>query len=480
MTGAVILRMVVGVVPACMALVPPSSVRMEARVVRSLPGGGWMVAGGMRNPGRGDEDILVLHLSRGGTVRWARVFGSSRQEEIRDGVATRWGTVWVGMAEQPPRTRAAGASDALAFSLDERGGIRWVRLWGGPGEDVATAVAVGPEGRIWVAGFSFRRVDGANLPHLFVAVLHPEDGRVLLSRRFRIPHASAWLRPRRMVPDPSGGFWLLGEISPKGKEDADLWVVRLDGEGMPRGMIRLVGEGRQMARDGVPDGEGGVFILGNVRRFRGSLMEKDDLLLLHMDGKGEVSWMLRLGTPGVDNGEGVVRIGDRLLGVGWTRGVGGRGEGLLFEVDAAGTTWRAWTLGGSREDRLRAVATRENRWMAAGWTLSYGTPPFRFTPSLWVVSGEVSGKRCHGCGTPVGLRAYPATYRMVSVAFSSEWRWPAWLARWLSPDLQAALEPLIRWVYRKGETAVFGEGREETLAVRSLALIPYRCDGAQP
>ncbi len=460
----------------CQAFQTDPPAKLEARVVRVLPDGDIVVAGMLRKATRTERDMLLLRLSGKGTIRWVRAVQSGRNDEVWDGVLVDGDGIWVGSVEGSPRTRAFGSTDAVAFRTDGKGNIRWVRVWGESGEDVATAVTKSPDGKVWVAGTSFRRVEGARLPHLFVVALKAENGKLLLSRRYLVAHASAWLRVHRMVADPSGGFWLVGAISPKGKEDADLWVVRLDDQGRPRWMERLGGEGRQMARDAVPDGKGGVFILGNVRKFRGVLVEKDDILLLHMDSQGDVTWMGRFGTTGVDQGEGLARVGHSLVGVGWSRGAGGRGEGLVFRIREDGSDLVMWKAGGSREDRWLRVASRKSGgWIMAGWTLSWGTPSYAFTRALWVGSAAPEGRGCVGCGEPMDFQIYQGSYELFSVDFVSEWRWPQWAARWLAPSWRAALEPLARWVFRKGEREIFGEGREGRLSVHSLALTPAPC-----
>lgn len=117
----------------------------------------------------GRSDLFVLALDAEGRARWGRTLGGEGADfgesiaATADGGAVavgRWrGTVDLDPGPERDERSAAGRTDGLALRLDAAGVARWVRAFGGPGLDVASSVAVAPDGSVAITGGCEGEVD---------------------------------------------------------------------------------------------------------------------------------------------------------------------------------------------------------------------------------------------------------------------------------------------------------------------------------
>lgn len=104
------------------------------------------------------SDVFVASHDSVGNHRWSRRIGSEGPDRAFDlALDPRGGVVLAGESGGPVETDATptewnGGGDMLVVSLDPTGRLRWARAFGGAGDDYAVAVAVGPDGRVYVMG----------------------------------------------------------------------------------------------------------------------------------------------------------------------------------------------------------------------------------------------------------------------------------------------------------------------------------------
>jgi hypothetical protein len=106
-----------------------------------------------------DSDLVVAKLSGQGSQIWSRVFGGC-QSDHGDAVAVAPdGAVYVagdfsGSDSQfgDLTVSSTGKADAFVARLDSDGNIEWVRTLGGDRQDYANALAVDSAGNVWAAG----------------------------------------------------------------------------------------------------------------------------------------------------------------------------------------------------------------------------------------------------------------------------------------------------------------------------------------
>ncbi|MFZ4517832.1 MAG: hypothetical protein ACOYOP_05565 [Microthrixaceae bacterium] len=92
----------------------------------------------------GERDALVLRVDDGGTVRWARQFGSAGSDEATGAAAAPDGdALAAGSTSEAGRVPGLGGNDAWVARFDPSGNQRWLTPFGTPGTDRAAAVAIG-------------------------------------------------------------------------------------------------------------------------------------------------------------------------------------------------------------------------------------------------------------------------------------------------------------------------------------------------
>lgn len=114
-----------------------------------------------RVAGEGRRIMFVASYAAQGQVRWVNTatstagFGVSGTAVTVDsrGACLVSGNFNVGMAIEDRSLQAAGEADAyLARLSSATGRLQWLRQAGGPGTDVATALATDPQGNVYLAG----------------------------------------------------------------------------------------------------------------------------------------------------------------------------------------------------------------------------------------------------------------------------------------------------------------------------------------
>jgi len=122
--------------------------------------GGTVNMDGVNLTAQGGDDILITKYSSGGTLLWAKSFGSTGADNAK-GVATdQTGNVYVtgffnATVNFGPGNNltSAGSDDIFVLKLDPSGNVVWARRFGGTGSDQGTAVAALPDGgAIFVVG----------------------------------------------------------------------------------------------------------------------------------------------------------------------------------------------------------------------------------------------------------------------------------------------------------------------------------------
>ena len=130
------------------------TIAADGSIVTSIDtAGGWSV-GGVDLPASSDRDTVLLRLDRDGTVGWARAVGgrgAQRGKAIAigdDGTIAFGGDASGELVVGDEVVDLPGARrDAWVSSWTPAGALRWVRAWGGPGDDLSKGLVVGAGGR---------------------------------------------------------------------------------------------------------------------------------------------------------------------------------------------------------------------------------------------------------------------------------------------------------------------------------------------
>jgi uncharacterized delta-60 repeat protein len=124
----------------------------SANGIALLPSGDAVLAGYTMSFGAGKKDLHVLRIAPDRSIRWVKSYGGSRDEAAQAVVVTADGNPLVcGTTE----SEGAGNKDLWLLSLDAASGEkRWARTHGGTGDEKGDSLALGPDGAIYITGYT--------------------------------------------------------------------------------------------------------------------------------------------------------------------------------------------------------------------------------------------------------------------------------------------------------------------------------------
>lgn len=231
-----------------------------------------------RLPARRHEPGFALSFTPDGASRWATSWGAGGESVAAAALAPDGGVVIVGSRERRGGDASWGGEDSDGFlvRLDRAGETLWTVALGGPRWDQAHAVAVSPDGTIWVAGtFAGTMTLGASTlvsaggDDGFVASFGP-DGQARSARRLGGAEDDA-ITSVAVTSDGAVAVagWFEGRIAVGGDRlvsagPADELVAVLDPRGVWRWARQRGGDGFDGATALAALPDGGLLVAGDA------------------------------------------------------------------------------------------------------------------------------------------------------------------------------------------------------------------------
>lgn len=357
----------------------------------------------------------------------------------------------------------------------------WMKTYGFPGYDTATAVTTADDGGFLVVGYS--DAAGSDVAQYSVTKLSPYG--VTSWQKFfggqDQDYASAVCR----VAD--GGFLIAGdEGSFDRKTGRNLWVMKLGVAGDLLWERTYGGKDRDEAGDIQPTADGGSIVVGSTLSFGAG---GEDAFVLRLGPTGTVIWQEAYGGPAGDRARAVRATGDGGFVVAGTTESAGAGKSdvwvLRLESDG-GIRWQA-TYGGPGEEIANGVVSaKDGGYIVAGTTESFGDG-FR---DAWILRLDAAGsilwqKAYGGAGmdsadsvleTSDGSIVVAGQFSSVGTTSADAWIFklgPTGSTRWQKAyggnrrDAAFSLEMIPQGGYVvAGYTSSFGAGGTDALVLR--------------
>lgn len=327
--------------------------------------GNLYAVGGTRNDlagagsNAGGNDAYVASFAPDGRRRWLRQFGGDHADvALAIAVAPDGSSVVVGETGSATMPGLSGAAldlhDGFVLALDPSGAVRWGRYVATPEWDAASVVALAPDGRISVGGYTEGAIapggDPAALGDPFVVQLAP-DGTTLWSDQISGDPA-AFERTGAIVAAGDGSVYAGGNLR------GGSFLVRYVPDGT-RAWLHLGAPGAAID-DLALDALGRPVATGVELVQKGSDRDQD-VHVEAFDTAGTVRWERTLGTDGSDEYASAIDIdaSGALLLCSWTRSPApgvppspdglSHGDPLVQELDATGNVLRSRRLVGPYE-----------------------------------------------------------------------------------------------------------------------------------
>lgn len=314
-----------------------------------------------------------------GATTWLEQFGSPASDG-GDSVATGpSGAIYVaGSTSGTLGSGSSGGQDAVLVKLDSAGQRVWVRQFGTSGTDWASAVAVGQDGAIYVAG-SLDNTSADALhsnSHPFLARFDPSGSRSWLERL----GGDAQGQAQAVAVDSAGDVYVAGGTSGAfpGQRNAggfDVFLAKYSATGRLLWSRQFGGANRDFGMGVAVGPDHAVYVTGNAQMYNAGIIMG---FLAKYDDSGNRAWLVPAGDRG--NTAFGVTVGPQggvfvtgMAGGGatsqaivvafaatgnhrWTRKLGSNAEGLAIATDAQGDV----IVGGTTRDTFPGQTSAGN------------------------------------------------------------------------------------------------------------------------
>jgi hypothetical protein len=188
----------------------------ECFAVRSVPAGGYILAGRSSSFGSGGWNGYLVRVTATGDTLWTRTFGGPRRDELAAvEITDDGGFIAAGLY---------GGSKAWAIGLSATGDSLWSRTYGGARTDQCYALTAAPNGQFLLAGSTESFGHGqSSVPDYWLLTIQA-NGDSVGSRTYGGTGSDI---ATCITPLPGGGMALGGYAQSFGAGGTDFWVLRL-------------------------------------------------------------------------------------------------------------------------------------------------------------------------------------------------------------------------------------------------------------
>jgi len=298
----------------------------------------------------GSYDVFVCKLDPGGQFVWAVQLGGESLDRVEDIAIDGNGNILLAGSFRETvdfdpgpgvfELQSRGRYDAFVAKLDAAGNLAWAAAAGGDDDDFAQGIAVGPDGRAYVAGSFEDTADFDSGPGV-VELTSPGGSDAFLAR-FAVDGTLDWARAIGGAHDETasdvalardGSVYLSGHFEGTADMDPgpdtldftsvgffDAFVSKLDAGGNLLWARQIGGDLDDEANAIAVDGQGSVYITGmfdgttdfdpgdDTERF---IADYQDVFISKLDAAGDFVWARRMGGPGAEIANAIaVGIGD--------------------------------------------------------------------------------------------------------------------------------------------------------------------------
>jgi hypothetical protein len=299
----------------------------RAFAVEQTSDGGYIVAGGTRSFGAGQDDVFLLRTDADGDQLWLRTFGGAEWDSARSVQQTSDGGFIVAGTTT---SFGAGFQDVYLIKTDNNGYHVWpMTTFGGTGIDWGNSVRQTSDGGYIVAGSTGSFGAGSDDAYLIKV---SQSGFKVWSKTFG-GTANDSARSVRQTSD--GGYILAGATTSFGAGGADFYLIKTDGNGNEVGTRTFGGTSTESGYSVQQTSDGGFIVAGTTTSFGAG---QQDIYLVRIDPTGNEVWSRTFGGNNMDVAECVQKTSDGgYIVVGWTQSFGaGLSDVYLMKTDADG------------------------------------------------------------------------------------------------------------------------------------------------
>jgi len=381
-----------------------------ANSIQQTTNGGYIVAGGTKSSGSGEQDTFVLKLNSKGEVEWQKTFGGKDDDEANSIQQTKdGGYIVAGWT----KSSGSGLEDVYVLKLNSKGDLEWQKTFGGKGGDEAKSIQQTKDGGYIVAGWT--RSFGSGKEDIYILKLNSK-GDLEWQKTFGGENSDG---ANSIQQTTDSGYIVAGWTKSFGS-GGDICLLKLDSKGWvdttppevkiisPSDWVELSGtiEINIDATDNVELGKVTLYIDGKkVKEYSsgpykyswgsnkategthtitveavdksGNVQTKSVTMI--MDKIKDISWQKTFGGKDDDEANLIQQTTDGgYIVAGWTESFHSGDESVykdvyILKLNSKGEVQWQKTFGGEGSDEANSIQqTTDGGYIVAGWTESFG------------------------------------------------------------------------------------------------------------
>lgn len=309
---------------------------------------------------------------------WLKIYGGPGDDvgncvqQTSDG-----GFIVVGQTE----SYGAGLGDVWLLKVDANGDQVWDATFGGSGWDWGESVIETSDGYVIVGA-----TESVDAGYDIWLIKTDQGGNMLWEKRFGEAYSEVGYCVRATS---DGGYIIVGRADPGGQQLYDIWLIKTDQNGNQVWNRTFGGDGSDLPACVGETSDGGYIIVGETQSLGKGLT---DAWLIRTDSDGQLVWDATFGGTNHDYGRSVYETSDgSFIIAGFTRSLGaGWLDAWLLKVDASGHLLWEKAFGGSKADWAECVMqTLDGGYIIAGYTASFAES--EGGPDAWLIRTDGSG-----------------------------------------------------------------------------------------
>jgi hypothetical protein len=336
--------------------------------------GGFAMAGGTWSFGAGGSDMWLVKTDANGVAQWNQTYGGTDIDYASDLVQTAdGGFVIAGYT----MSSGAGGSDMWLVKTDANGVILWNQTFGGTSNDEGGALIQTTDGGFVIVGETSSFGTGGD-----VWLIKTDRNGTMQWNQTYGGMDSDW--GVDLINTTDGGYIILGSKT-VGVGDTDMWLVKMDENGVVQWNQTYGGKMRDLALALIRTMDNGIAITGRTSSFGAGL---HDMWLVKTDENGIVQWDQTYGGTKDDWSRALIQTKDggfALVGITWSFGAGWD-DIWLVKTNASGVAQGDQTYGGASSDMGRAlIQTTDGDVVLVGSTNAFGAGG----TDMWLMKTEI-------------------------------------------------------------------------------------------
>lgn len=276
--------------------------------------------GSLAADNQGSADIWVASFDADGAERWTQQLGGRLWDRAYGVVADDEGVYVTGYTFGEFAESGAGGADAFVARFDSEGSLSWLKQFGSDAVDWGQGATAGPDGSIFLVGFTEGSIAGANAGERDAFVMHVgSDGVLIDTQQFGTPLVD-WATSAVFANDT---LFVVGHTSGDlagAAGGADVFVAAFDSTLEPTWSLQF-GSAEADQGYGISAVADGLLVSGYTLGVLGDQSYGDrDGITARISFAGEIVELSQHGSSGADETYGVSMAGDLVRFVGYSTG----------------------------------------------------------------------------------------------------------------------------------------------------------------